>query len=1479
MAYVKNCNPGKITMDLPRSSYIYELPLLSFGDIHGNMNLSLIFNYQMKYESQNPFFIKEGYKLNIHKKLIFENGIPTYLMESNGSLVSIYGEDWPYSFHDGSQRFIRQTGNTLKPYVIENADYSKEYYDANGMIVSVVDKYNVTILSYIYEPRTSRLVTLNYRNGKIIQLAYSNSKLYTIAYSGSGCTTKFLYTTAGISVEHYAGEVFQLESNGINFRATATTANYATQLTKASDFSLVVSDRIANQTVNSTKYDFYNTVVGCSSNNYVDITNNEGVKIRNQYWRNQLAYSYEVTDSDIQFIGNRFAGSVQINKTMDNPYSSGALGTQNRWDGVQMTFNGSVSPNEWYFDVNAYATSGVAGYYVLTGWTKLLNNGDASICIAGLTNGYQYSYDPGSDLDGKWKFFAYRFYADAAYIRAYLPSSSVLETKDFRLTFQATHVINANDASKIAIMEYGLIPASNTSTFIPLHECEFIYKYVTEQGGLEEENISLHSMITFQDLLKHKINKAKSMHSGEVYINGCDEAFVLGSSGSFTARHKDPATQVITEYAVDNCHLGVRQYLANKMVTTRIRDDMDSFLAYQIVNASGTVFDYKYFNEYMDVIEEKVDGVTTTYTRNNDLVTATAVTDGSNSYTRTTTYGTNSDGNPTITTKDEFNKSTLYTLDSIWGVVKSVRLPDGSVITDTYDDDMCAMTKRTFGSTSGRSNTLAYSNGNISTLETGSLSYDFTYTKGKLTAVSKNDTRVKEHVHTGNTKTNSYYPSQSSALHSAEAKFDEYGRLTDITGVLNNVYDIAPTFSSSTGAMTPIGNNGSAFLAKTTDAIRGEVARFTYDQYNRVLSKKEVTSSSDYATKVSVETFAYDDIHRLTEQNCTYDQPNNKRVKSTVVYNKDADQDGADERVKTYTYAVNGSTKAVTENSFDVFGRVTQKKHTVGGKLHTRQFTYSATRVTQVSDSYGGNSHYFYNALGRLSRVAVHNKSVDYHYDSYGQLVREDNQALDATFVYAYNEIGNLTSIQKYTYTSYYNTPSGTPVTTSFGYTNDQLTSFGGATIPYNSIGCPTTYDGKTATWTRGKLTKLSSGTVSTSISNYTYTYNAYGQRVGSAYSYLRGKNSNPQFGQLLTSNKTYYYDHAGRLIAETAEKTYHQADATSERIVFLYDESGIIGMVRTVNGAANTYYFQRNLLGDVVAIFDTSGNMVAKYIYDAFGNCTVSSATTDYGVAYANPIRYRGYYYDDDTGLYYCNARYYSPKWRRFISPDDTAYLDPESVNGLNLYCYCGNDPVNYADPSGHIIISLLVGMAVSFAVGFACSTIFQYIQYGNVNWWQAGVDGLFAAASAALAYTGISWIGSVIAGAGMGMAQYTVDSAAFRDDFSWTGFLTAGFWGGLGGLASGRGAQHYKAIGGNLDETGRTGVKAILTAYDRYGTGTGYQKVMNLWGGRVADSLSKSISQNFSKSVPIIWGATGITYVACYYTGIGLNKLGCVF
>ena len=120
----------------------------------------------------------------------------------------------------------------------------------------------------------------------------------------------------------------------------------------------------------------------------------------------------------------------------------------------------------------------------------------------------------------------------------------------------------------------------------------------------------------------------------------------------------------------------------------------------------------------------------------------------------------------------------------------------------------------------------------------------------------------------------------------------------------------------------------------------------------------------------------------------------------------------------------------------------------------------------------------------------------------------------------------------------------------------------------------------------------------------------------------------------------------------------------------------------------------------------------MVEYSYDAWGNCTILYSASN-TIVNNNPIRYRGYYYDVDTGLYYLNSRYYTPEWRRFISPDDTGYLDPETPNGLNLYCYCNNDPVNYADPSGNAALTigtlLLIGFVSGAVIGSASSVAGQ--------------------------------------------------------------------------------------------------------------------------------------------------------------------------
>ena len=554
-----------------------------------------------------------------------------------------------------------------------------------------------------------------------------------------------------------------------------------------------------------------------------------------------------------------------------------------------------------------------------------------------------------------------------------------------------------------------------------------------------------------------------------------------------------------------------------------------------------------------------------------------------------------------------------------------------------------------------------------------------------------------------------------------------------------------------------------------------------------------------------------------------------------------------------YRFDPPGVSSAVTENTFDDFKRLVGKKYTLGGNVIDRSYDYNNSRVIKCVDKstvyYIGTNDYTYDTMGRIKTDSYSGKYAPgnyrtYEYDEYGQLKRENNQGLAKTYMYEYNDIGNLTAIKEYAL-SLSTTPAGTPVTTTFGYTDDRLTSFGGTTISNNAMGCPTSYDGKTATWSKGKLSRLSQGTKLTGMSTYNYGYNGYCQRISRSYSYAAGTSGSgaAQLGQLIASSRKYYYDHAGRLIAEDVTKTYYGEGTTTENIVFLYDESGIIGMELTTGGATNLYYFQRNLQGDVVSIYDPNGTLKAHYIYDAWGNCTISGETTSYDVANANPIRYRGYYYDDDTGLYYCNARYYSPKWRRFISPDDTAYLDPESVNGLNLYCYCNNDPVNYADPSGHsvmVCIRIAAGIGAALGGGFEIAKQISVSGWNPFDWnWQkiglAAAGGASAGAISAIPIPGsgvLSYLGTFALGGVASVAGGLISGSVS----SWG---TAAFAFALGGVANvvGRGiselVKHLK-VSHRID--------AIASEANTIANMSAKQKSLTIWNMIGMDNFSRN-------------------------------------
>ncbi len=142
-----------------------------------------------------------------------------------------------------------------------------------------------------------------------------------------------------------------------------------------------------------------------------------------------------------------------------------------------------------------------------------------------------------------------------------------------------------------------------------------------------------------------------------------------------------------------------------------------------------------------------------------------------------------------------------------------------------------------------------------------------------------------------------------------------------------------------------------------------------------------------------------------------------------------------------------------------------------------------------------------------------------------------------------------------------------------------------------------------------------------------------------------------------------------GKLLRETYGDTV---------LDFFYDANGTAYAFK-YNGTV--YYYVTNLQGDVLRIVDTSGNVVATYQYDPYGK--VISATGN--LAEINPLRYRGYYYDSETGFYYLQSRYYDPTICRFINAD--SYVSTgQGIIGCNMFAYCGNNPANYQDNGGDI-------------------------------------------------------------------------------------------------------------------------------------------------------------------------------------------------
>lgn len=215
----------------------------------------------------------------------------------------------------------------------------------------------------------------------------------------------------------------------------------------------------------------------------------------------------------------------------------------------------------------------------------------------------------------------------------------------------------------------------------------------------------------------------------------------------------------------------------------------------------------------------------------------------------------------------------------------------------------------------------------------------------------------------------------------------------------------------------------------------------------------------------------------------------------------------------------------------------------------------------------------------------------------------------------------------------------------------DKLASYNGASLTYDAIGNPLTDGTWTYTWQAGRqLATMNKTGTSTS-----YTYNADGLRIR----------------KTVNSTVTDYTLHGKRVV--------HLKQGSSN-LHFFYDAQGRPSVV-DFNGTKYGYAY--NSQGDIVALVDGSGTQVVEYTYDAWGKSLTKTGTLATTLGTLNPFRYRGYVYDEETGLYYLRSRYYNPGWGRFVNAD-TVLGKKGSILSHNVFTYCSNSPLSFSDSNG---------------------------------------------------------------------------------------------------------------------------------------------------------------------------------------------------
>ena len=723
--------------------------------------------------------------------------------------------------------------------------------------------------------------------------------------------------------------------------------------------------------------------------------------------------------------------------------------------------------------------------------------------------------------------------------------------------------------------------------------------------------------------------------------------------------------------------------------------------------ANGSTIDYTY-NSAHDILTATCDGVTGTYTYSTKgNVEKSTLTGGSLKLQSTAAYST--DGDHVTRVRNANNQLVEYAYNTADERLTSstVKVTDSSgqeVIhsTSAYTyDNAGRITGTTLSNASSELASIGYSypDGRLSSLARTSKrsgasqiqTYNFTYNVwGQTTAVKVGSTPLAsyEYEKIGN--------STNSADGGGNLTKMTYGNNQSVSYSYDNLDRLIKKTYNDTGSYVEYAYNSEGALARVSsyDSNNDLLAFyvFEYDSLGRLIRSAEYDGDNALVQRTE---HIYDAYNRLSSQSWVI---GNTSYSESYTYDDGASGDGSLTKMTTatgdtlnYTYdALKRLNKVTTKNAsgtalFSTSYAFRNLSTTSGITQTTTQVHYRNVRIGTSGTILEGKK-YSYDDVGNITKISQstspYNPLVAYEYDSQNQLTKETyydgagsaTGNITKTIAYTYDTAGNILSETK--------TVGTTTTTKNYTYstgnwkdllksvtvngTNYSISSSGGN--PTNWYNGSKTYTG--LTWQQGRqLAGLTVGETSVS-----YEYDADGIRT-----------------KMVAGDVTYeFVTQGGKLMRETATNS-----SAVYVMDFIYDNAGRPFAVKfSKNGGSSftTFYYVLNLQGDVVAITKADGTVVAKYTYDAWGNLTslinangteIVNRTTGTAIAFWNPLTYRGYIRDRETGFYYLQSRYYDPANHRFINADSYASTG-KGFAGTNMFAYCNNSPVLYADYDG---------------------------------------------------------------------------------------------------------------------------------------------------------------------------------------------------